>query len=159
MKNEPIIIDDLAPTGDKVTERDVSLLSIYTRILDLESGNTDWQDITRNFLQIDPDKELDEARLRYESFHDRAVWMVEEGRHQLSNETDPTEMFKSWATSILITLIKTEKLNVAHVEGSGLEIWGRDTIDDLVGKGQLLPDPEMSPSECAMKIRQLLKGC
>jgi hypothetical protein len=72
-------IADQAPTEPQVTDYDRAHLTLYLRLLDAEAEQAAWDEVTSVLLAIDPAKERDRARLRYETHLARARWMTDQG--------------------------------------------------------------------------------
>lgn len=81
-------IADTAPAVEVLTDYDYALLIVYVRLLDAAAEGADWREVTRILLKIDPEKEPDHARRRYESHMARARWMTERGYRHLLTEED-----------------------------------------------------------------------
>jgi hypothetical protein len=77
-------VADVAPAGPALTAYDEEHIITYLRLLDAGNEGSDWRDVSRIVLRIDPDAEADRARLAFESHLSRAGWMTEQGyRHLL----------------------------------------------------------------------------
>ena len=75
---------DAAPTDSMLTPYDHEHMVIYLRLLDADAEGTDWQEVARIVLQIDPIREPARARKAFDSHLSRAKWMTEHGyRHLL----------------------------------------------------------------------------
>ncbi len=77
-------IADLAPTGDRLTDYDREHASLYIRMLDADEAQAPWQDVARRLLRVDPEKDRDRARLRFETHLVRARWVRDVGYAQLA---------------------------------------------------------------------------
>jgi len=77
-------VADLAPADPALTDYDKQHMITYLRMLDADQQGDDWRDVSRIVLRIDPDTEVDRARIAFESHLSRARWMTEQGyRHLL----------------------------------------------------------------------------
>src|SRR5436190_7189681 len=76
-------IADVAPAGPALTEYDEEHMITYMRVLDADQQGTDWRDVSRIVLRIDPDTEADRARIAFESRLSRARWMTRQGYRDL----------------------------------------------------------------------------
>lgn len=72
-------IADQAPSDTKVTDYDRAHLTLYLRLLDADREQAAWDEVASILLVIDPVKERDRARLRYETHLARARWMSDGG--------------------------------------------------------------------------------
>jgi len=84
---EPVIRDS-APADDGLTDYDCTLLIVYVRMLDAAAAEADWREVSRVLLKIDPEREPDRARRRYDTHMARARWMTEQGYRHLLMEAD-----------------------------------------------------------------------
>jgi hypothetical protein len=84
---EPVIRDS-APADDGLTDYDRTLLIVYVRMLDAAAVEADWREVSRVLLKIDPEREPDRARRRYDTHLARARWMTEQGYRHLLMEAD-----------------------------------------------------------------------
>ena len=74
----------IAPADPALTPYDHAHRVTYLRLLDAHAEGTDWREIVRIVLYIDPDREPEQARKTFESHLARARWMTEHGyRHLL----------------------------------------------------------------------------
>ena len=74
----------IAPAGPALTSYDYAHRVTYLRLLDAHAEGTDWREVVRIVLHIDPDREPEQARKTFESHLARAQWMTEHGyRHLL----------------------------------------------------------------------------
>jgi hypothetical protein len=55
----------------------------YLRLLDADAEGTDWTEVTRIVLRIDPFREPERARGAWESHLARAKWMTQHGYRDL----------------------------------------------------------------------------
>jgi hypothetical protein len=56
----------------------------YLRLLDADAEGTDWQEVAKIVMHIDPEREPDRAKRAWESHLARAKWLTENGfRHLL----------------------------------------------------------------------------
>jgi hypothetical protein len=70
---------DLAPVGPIVTAYDEQNIDTYLRVLSAAQEGTNWRDVSRTVLRVDPDQDAERARRMFESHLARAKWMT----HQL----------------------------------------------------------------------------
>ena len=78
---------DVAPVGPIVTAYDEEHIDTYLRVLNAAQDGTDWREISRIVLHVDPDREPDRARHAFDSHLARAKWMTEHGyRHLLRGD-------------------------------------------------------------------------
>ena len=82
MKKPPADPDvaDVAPNESAMTAYDEQHVITYMRLLQADSEGTDWRDVARIVLHIDPESEPDRARNAYQSHLSRAKWTTEQGR-------------------------------------------------------------------------------
>jgi hypothetical protein len=81
-------VADVAPAGPALTAYDEEHIITYLRLLDADNEGSNWRDVSRIVLRIDPDTEADRARLAFESHLSRARWMTKQGyRHLLRSGT------------------------------------------------------------------------
>ena len=86
MRTPPLDPDvaDAAPSGPVLTVYDEQHVVTYMRILAAEPDRTNWQEVARVVLHIDPEREPVRARNAFDSHLARAKWMTEHGyRHLL----------------------------------------------------------------------------
>lgn len=72
-----------APTGEVVTDYDRAHFRHYIQLLDAHSAGVDSDIMCRSILDIDPDKDPEDAHRILESHLDRAVWMSKIGFRQI----------------------------------------------------------------------------
>ena len=65
-------VADLAPSDPALTAYDEQHAITYMRMLDADAEGTDWREVARIVLHIDPDREPDRARRAFESHLARA---------------------------------------------------------------------------------------
>jgi hypothetical protein len=81
---KPPFVADTAPSDSVLTVYDGEHLITYLRLLDAEAEGTDWREVARIVLRLDPEHEPDRARRAFDSHLSRAKWMTEHGyRHLL----------------------------------------------------------------------------
>jgi hypothetical protein len=74
----------IAPAGPALTPYDHAHRVTYFRLLDAHAEGADWREVARTVLDIDPDREPEQARKTFESHLARAHWLTEHGyRHLL----------------------------------------------------------------------------
>lgn len=76
-------IRDLAPSGAVLTDYDREHAPLYIRMLDADQAQAAWEEVAKRLLRVDPEKDRDRARLRFETHLTRARWMRDEGYRQL----------------------------------------------------------------------------
>jgi hypothetical protein len=77
-------VSDIAPEDSVLTGYDELHLITYLRLLDAEAEGTDWQEVAKIVLNIDPAQEYDRAKRAWESHIARAKWIAQSGyRHLL----------------------------------------------------------------------------
>jgi hypothetical protein len=79
---DPDVADE-APNAAVLTGYDEEHGITYLRLLDAEAEGTDWREVARIVLHIDPRREPKRARRAWESHLARAKWMVERGYRYL----------------------------------------------------------------------------
>ena len=80
-------VADMAPVDSILTPYDHEHLVTYLRLLDADAEGTDWREVARIVLHIDPERESARARRAHESHLARALWMTEHGyRHLLRGD-------------------------------------------------------------------------
>jgi hypothetical protein len=84
-------VADTAPTDLILTPCDHEHAITYLRLLDADGEGTDWKEVARVVLHIDPARELLRARQAYESHLIRARWMTEQGYRLLLKDGWPAE--------------------------------------------------------------------
>jgi len=85
-RNETQPVLDTAPTENGVTDYDRLHLVTYLRLLDATAAGVDPNQIVRDVLQIDPEREPERARRAYETHLARARWMSREGYRYLATD-------------------------------------------------------------------------
>jgi hypothetical protein len=73
-------VADSAPNEPALTAYDEQHVVTYVRLLQAESEGTDWMEVARVVLHMDPEREPDRARSAYQSHLARAKWVTEQGR-------------------------------------------------------------------------------
>ena len=77
-------VADTAPSDPVLTVYDEEHLITYLRLLDADAEGADWREAARIVLHLDPEHELDRARMAFDSHLSRARWMTGRGyRHLL----------------------------------------------------------------------------
>jgi hypothetical protein len=76
-------IADAAPAELILTGYDEQHLVTYLRLLDADNEGTDWREVAKIVLHIDPDKEPGRAKRAWASHLRRAKWMTESGYRYL----------------------------------------------------------------------------
>jgi len=74
-----VTIADRAPNETKLTDYDRTQAKVYLRLLDAEASGAAWEDVARRLLGVDPTRDRDAARLRYETHLARARWLRDGG--------------------------------------------------------------------------------
>lgn len=72
-------IADRAPSDPVITDYDRAHLKLYLRLLDADAEQAAWDEIARLLLDVDPARDRDRARVRYETHLARARWMTDQG--------------------------------------------------------------------------------
>ncbi|MDA9528504.1 DUF2285 domain-containing protein [Bradyrhizobium sp. CCBAU 25338] len=73
-------VADSAPNEPLLTAYDEQHVVTYMRLLQAEGEGADWREVARVVLHMDPERELDRARIAYQSHLARAKWLTEQGR-------------------------------------------------------------------------------
>jgi hypothetical protein len=77
-------VADVAPMDPVLTVYDEEHIITYLRMLDADAEGADWREVAQLVLHINPELELDRARLAFDTHLTRAKWMTEQGyRHLL----------------------------------------------------------------------------
>jgi hypothetical protein len=76
-------VDDVAPSGPKVTPYDDEHLVTYLRLLDAEKDGADWTEVARIVLHRDPVADRKQAMRCWKSHLDRARWMAGQGYRRI----------------------------------------------------------------------------
>ena len=76
-------VADVAPNESVLTTYDEQHLVTYWRLLDAEAAGSDWKEVARIVLHIDPDREPVRARNAFDSHLARARWMADHGYRDL----------------------------------------------------------------------------
>jgi hypothetical protein len=76
-------IADTAPTVLELTPYDEEHLVTYLRLLDADDDGSDWREVARIVLHIDPERHPDRAQRAFESHLARAKWMSGHGYQHL----------------------------------------------------------------------------
>jgi T6SS, Transcription factor, DNA binding domain len=77
-------VADVAPMDPVLTVYDEEHIITYLRMLDADAEGADWREVALLVLHINPEFELDRARLAFDTHLTRAKWMTEHGyRHLL----------------------------------------------------------------------------
>lgn len=72
-------IADQPPAEPVVTDYDRAHLKLYLRLLDADAERASWEEVSRLLLDVDPARDRERARLRYETHLARAHWMTDQG--------------------------------------------------------------------------------
>lgn len=75
--------EDIAPSGQHLTEYDRKHVKLYARLLDADADGADWGEAVEVLFGIDPAREPDRARRVHDSHLQRARWMTHAGYRQL----------------------------------------------------------------------------
>ena len=62
-----------------LTDRDRAYASIYVQLLDATAAGADWQTVSRHVLKLDPNVDVETAKVIFDQFHARAIWMTKVG--------------------------------------------------------------------------------
>jgi len=76
-------ISDQAPRDPNLTDYDRACAKVYLRLLDAEAAGASWEEATARLLQVDPGRDRERARLRYETHMARARWLRDGAYAQL----------------------------------------------------------------------------
>jgi hypothetical protein len=85
MQSPPLnpTVRDVAPADAVLTGYDEQHLVTYLRLLDAAAEDSDWREVARIVLHIDPDREPERARRAWETHLARAEWMTTSGYQHL----------------------------------------------------------------------------
>ena len=72
-------VNDVAPTGDKITTYDERHFVTYLRLLDAKAEDADWKEVARIVLHRDPVAEEVRSFRCWQSHLERAQWLWREG--------------------------------------------------------------------------------
>jgi hypothetical protein len=75
--------EDRPPLTDNVNAYDERHLTTYLRLLDAAEEGADWREVVALVFGIDPERELERAKIVHESHLARARWMSAVGYRQL----------------------------------------------------------------------------
>lgn len=75
--------EDIAPSGDTLTDYDRTHVKIYVRLLDATAAEADWREIMEVLFGIDAVQEPARARLVHDTHLARARWMTHTGYKHL----------------------------------------------------------------------------
>ena len=84
----PSIVDD-APSTLDLTDYDRAHRSTYLRLLDAAADGTPWEEVARALLAVEPNRDAERARQRYDSHFARAHWIASQGFWDLLNDGSP----------------------------------------------------------------------
>ena len=76
-------VDDLAPSGEALTDYDRAHLITYLRLLDAEAEGADWREVAAIVLHLDVAAEPARAEAAWNSHLARARWMTRSGYRAL----------------------------------------------------------------------------
>ncbi|WP_027526723.1 hypothetical protein [Bradyrhizobium sp. Ec3.3] len=76
-------VADLAPDDSMLTPYDYVHLGTYLNLLVADVEGTDWREVSRVVLRIDPAQDPQRAWRAYSSHFARATWMIEHGKKHL----------------------------------------------------------------------------
>ena len=62
-----------------LTDRDRAYATIYVELLDATAAGADWQTVSRHVLKLDPNVDVETAKVIFDQFHARAIWMTQVG--------------------------------------------------------------------------------
>lgn len=79
-------IDDVAPTGEALTDYDRTHLITYLRLLDAEADQADWREVAAIVLKLDVEREPVRAEAAWRSHLARAHWMTRSGYRALLDD-------------------------------------------------------------------------
>lgn len=75
--------EDIAPSGDTLTDYDRTHVKIYVRLLDATAAEADWREIMEVLFGINAGQEPARARLVHDTHLARAQWMTHTGYKHL----------------------------------------------------------------------------
>ncbi len=75
--------EDRPPLTEHVNAYDERHLATYLRLLDAAEEGADWHEVVEVVFRIDPERELERAKIIHESHLARARWMSAAGYRQL----------------------------------------------------------------------------
>ncbi|MGY8663813.1 DUF2285 domain-containing protein [Bradyrhizobium sp. UFLA05-109] len=76
-------VADLAPDDSMLTPYDYEHFGTYLSLLVADAEGTDWREVSRLVLRIDPAQDLQRAWQAYSSHFARATWMSKRGHRHL----------------------------------------------------------------------------
>lgn len=81
--------DDIAPSGQALTEYDRSHVKLYMRLLDAAADGASWEDVVQVLFGLDPRYDPERCQRVHDSHLARARWMTHTGyRHLLRQSRD-----------------------------------------------------------------------
>ncbi|MDM8351677.1 DNA -binding domain-containing protein [Brevundimonas diminuta] len=75
--------DDIAPSGQELTDYDRSHVKLYMRLLDAAADGAHWEEAVQVLFGIDPAREPERCRRIHDSHLARARWMTHTGYQHL----------------------------------------------------------------------------
>ena len=79
-----LAFDDRPPQTERVNAYDERHFVTYVRLLDAAEEGADWREVVSLIFGLDPETELERAKIVHDSHLARARWMTETGyRHLL----------------------------------------------------------------------------
>jgi hypothetical protein len=63
----------------ELTDRDRAYASVYVQLLDATAAGANWRTIARDVLKFDPSADAETAKVIFDQFHARAIWMTRVG--------------------------------------------------------------------------------
>jgi hypothetical protein len=78
--------EDIAPTGQDITEYDKTHVKLYVRLLDAAASGADWREAAQVLFGLDPAREPERSRRVHDSHLTRAQWMTHTGYRHLLRE-------------------------------------------------------------------------
>lgn len=75
--------DDIAPSGEILTDYDRAHIKLYARLLDATAEGADWREVVEVLFGMDAAREPDRARRVHDSHLKRARWMTHTGYRHL----------------------------------------------------------------------------
>ena len=74
-------LHDSPPDAAEPTDYDWAHRICYLRLLDAEAEGTDWRDVARVVMKLDPDRNPQRVHAAWKNHLERARWMTTNGYH------------------------------------------------------------------------------
>ncbi len=75
--------DDIAPSGQELTDYDRSHVKLYMRLLDAAADGAHWEEAVQVLFGLDPAREPERCQRIHDSHLARAHWMTHTGYQHL----------------------------------------------------------------------------